>query len=81
MANDAPSTENLSDRIDNEVRKIIDYCEDKAIEIIIDNRVIIDLIVEKLLNVETMDGEEFRELLSMYTVLPTKNTPYVSKFT
>jgi len=81
MANDAPSTENLSDRIDNEVRKIIDYCENKAIEIIIDNRVIIDLIVEKLLNVETMDGEEFRELLSMYTVLPTKNTPYVSKFT
>ena len=81
MANDAPSTENLSDRIDNEVRKIIDYCEDKAIEIIIDNRVIIDLIVERLLNVETMDGEEFRELLSMYTVLPTKNTPYVSKFT
>merc|ERR1712161_60385 len=81
MANDAPSTENLSDRIDNEVRKIIDYCENKAIEIIIDNRVIIDLIVERLLNVETMDGEEFRELLSMYTVLPTKNTPYVSKFT
>ena len=72
--------ENIADRIDDEVCKIIDYCEQKAIEIISDNRVIIDLIVEQLLDVETMDGEEFRELLSTYTVLPRKNAPYVSKF-
>ena len=72
--------ENIADRIDDEVCKIIDYCEQKAIEIIFDNRVIIDLIVEKLMDIETMDGEEFRELLSTYTVLPSKNLPYVSKF-
>ena len=72
--------ENIADRIDEQVCKIINYCEQKAIEIILDNRVIIDLTVEKLLNVETMDGEEFRELLSTYTVLPEKNAPYVSKF-
>jgi cell division protease FtsH len=42
--------------------------------------VIIDLIVEKLMDIETMDGEEFRELLSKYTILPSKNLPYVSKF-
>jgi len=72
--------ENIADRIDDEVCKIIDYCEQKAIEIIFDNRVIIDLIVEKLMDIETMDGEEFRELLSKYTILPSKNLPYVSKF-
>jgi cell division protease FtsH len=72
--------ENIADRIDDEVCKIINYCEQKAIEIISDNRVIIDLIVERLLDVETMDGEEFRELLSRYTVLPQKNNIYVSKF-
>lgn len=72
--------ENIADRIDDEVCKIIDYCEQKAIEIIFDNRVIIDLIVEKLMDIETMDGEEFRELLSTYTILPNKNSPYVSKF-
>jgi len=72
--------ENIADRIDEQVCKIINYCEQKAIEIILDNRVIIDLAVEKLLNVETMDGEEFRELLSTYTILPEKNTPYISKF-
>jgi cell division protease FtsH len=82
-ANLAPGSEyaeNIADRIDDEVCKIINYCEQKAIEIILDNRVIIDLIVERLLDIETMDGEEFRELLSTYTILPTKNTPYVSKF-
>jgi cell division protease FtsH len=72
--------ENIADRIDDEVCKIINYCEQKAIEIVMDNRVIIDLIVERLLDVETMDGDEFRELLSKYTILPNKNTPYVSKF-
>ena len=80
MAQGSDYAENIADRIDDEVCKIINYCEQKAIEIISDNRVIIDLIVEKLLDVETMDGEEFRELLSTYTILPSKNTPYISKF-
>jgi cell division protease FtsH len=72
--------ENIADRIDDEVCKIINYCEQKAIEIMQDNRVVIDLIVDKLLDEETLDGDEFRELLSTYTVLPNKNAPYVSKF-
>jgi len=80
MTQDSAFAENIADRIDDEVCKIIDYCEQKAIEIISDNRVIIDLIVERLLDVETIDGEEFRELLSTYTVLPQKNGPYISKF-
>ena len=72
--------ENIADRIDDEVCKIINYCEQKAVEIIFDNRVIIDLIVERLMDIETMDGKEFRELVSTYTILPSKNTPYISKF-
>jgi cell division protease FtsH len=80
MSQGSEYAENIADRIDDEVCKIINYCEQKAIEIISDNRVIIDLIVERLLDVETMDGEEFRELLSTYTVLPQKNAPYISKF-
>jgi len=72
--------ENIADRIDEQVCKIINYCEQKAIEIIIDNRVIIDLTVEKLLDIETIDGNDFRTLLSTYTILPEKNATYVSKF-
>ena len=80
MASGSEYAENIADRIDDEVRKIINYCEEKAIEIILDNRVVIDLVVEKLLDKETMDGDEFREILSTYTILPNKNLPYVSKF-
>jgi cell division protease FtsH len=67
------SNEAVADRIDTEVCKIINHCEQIATEIILDNRVIIDLIVEKLLDAETIDGNEFRQLVSNYTVLPAKN--------
>jgi cell division protease FtsH len=64
--------EAIANRIDTEVCKIINHCEQIATEIISENRVIIDLIVEKLLDAETIDGEEFRNLLREYTVLPSK---------
>ena len=62
----------LADRIDTEVCKIINHCESVAKKIILDNRVVIDLAVDNLLDVETLDGEEFRNLVKNYTVLPTK---------
>jgi cell division protease FtsH len=65
--------EAIADRIDAEVCKIVNHCERIATEIILDNRVIIDLAVEKLLDSETIDGNEFRQLVSKYTVLPAKN--------
>ena len=71
MGGDA--NEAISDRIDAEVCKIINHCEQIAKEIIIDNRVIIDLVVEKLLDSETISGEEFRTILSEYTLVPAKN--------
>jgi cell division protease FtsH len=67
------SNEAIADRIDTEVCKIINHCEQIATEIILNNRVIIDLIVEKLLDQETINGDEFRQLVKNYTVLPTKN--------
>ena len=67
------SNDAIADRIDTEVCKIINHCEQIATEIILDNRVIIDLAVEKLLDAETIDGVEFRNLVSEYTLLPSKN--------
>ena len=64
--------EAVADRIDAEVCKIVNHCEQIATEIVLDNRVIIDLVVEKLLDAETIDGSEFRELVSQYTILPQK---------
>ena len=31
-----------------------------------------DLVVEKLLDDETIDGDQFREIVTKYTVLPNK---------
>ena len=62
----------ISDRIDTEVCKIVNHCEQVATKIILDNRVIIDLIVEKLLDAETLNGDEFRELVQDYTIPPVK---------
>lgn len=64
--------EAITDRIDAEVCKIVNHCEKVATKIVLDNRVIIDLIVEKLLDSETIDGEEFRELVEQYTIPPVK---------
>ena len=63
----------ITDRIDTEVCKIINHCEQVATKIILDNRVIIDLIVEQLLDSETINGDEFRQLVQEYTIPPVKN--------
>lgn len=62
----------MSNRIDIEVCRIINHCENLATRIIRDNRVIIDLIVERLLDAETLNGDEFRELVQQYTLPPVK---------
>jgi cell division protease FtsH len=64
--------EAIADRIDVEVCKIVNHCEQIATKIVLDNRVVIDLIVEKLLDAETINGDEFREIVKEYTILPTK---------
>jgi cell division protease FtsH len=71
---DGESNESISNknRIDKEVRKIINHCEEVAKEIILKNRVVIDLAVDKLLDKETVTGQEFRDLVSSYTILPEK---------
>ena len=64
--------EAIINRIDREVCRIINHCEQIATKIILDNRVIIDLIVERLLESETIDGNDFRSLLEQYTIPPAK---------
>jgi ATP-dependent Zn protease len=49
----------------------INHCEQIATEIVLDNRVVIDLAVEKLLDAETLDGVELK-LVREYTLLPAK---------
>ncbi|MEK7155059.1 MAG: ATP-dependent zinc metalloprotease FtsH [Patescibacteria group bacterium] len=53
----------MQNRIDTEVRKIIDEGYKKAQVILKKNRKKMDVVVTRLMKVETMDGEEFEKLM------------------
>jgi cell division protease FtsH len=69
----------VANRIDDQVCKIIDYCEKKALTIIQENRPALDLLVDILIDKETINGDEFRQILSEYSILPNKKVSYKSK--
>jgi len=68
-------SEELASGIDREVKKIADECYEIALNQMRDNREAIDAITEELIEVETMSGDRFREILSQYTEIPEQNVP------
>merc|ERR1719258_746198 len=61
--------------IDREVKKIADESYERALAHIRDNREAVDRITEELIEIETMSGERFREILSEYVDIPEVNIP------
>jgi cell division protease FtsH len=68
----AEYSEEIASRIDAQVRTITDDCYKQAKQIIRDNRTVIDRLVDLLVEKETIDGEEFRQIVAEYTVVPEK---------
>jgi cell division protease FtsH len=65
-------SEEIASRIDAQVRSIVEHCYDHARQIIRENRVVIDRLVDLLIEKETIDGEEFRQIVAEYTDIPEK---------
>jgi cell division protease FtsH len=65
-------SEEISARIDRQVRDIVNHCYQTTLNIIYENRPAIDRIVDILIEKETMDGEEFRQVVAEYTAVPEK---------
>lgn len=65
-------SEEVASRIDQQVRSIIEHGHSVARQIIRDNREVIDRLVDLLIEKETIDGEEFRQIVSEYTQVPEK---------
>ena len=61
-------SENIASVIDKETKKIIDTCYEKAKEIIINNKDKMNIIVNELLDRETLSGEEFANLFNTGTI-------------
>ena len=65
-------SEEIAARIDAQVRELIQHAYEEATRIIQDNRSVIDRLVDLLIEKETIDGEEFRQIVAEYTTVPDK---------
>jgi cell division protease FtsH len=65
-------SEAMATKIDRQVREIAFHCYAEARRIIRENRALTDRLVEALLDLETMDGNEFRQIVEQHTQLPKK---------
>jgi len=72
LMNRAEYSEEVASRIDEQVRRIVEHCHDDARRIMRENRVVIDRLVDLLIEKETIDGEEFRQIVAEYTHVPEK---------
>jgi cell division protease FtsH len=68
----AEYSEKVATRIDDQVRGIIEHAHQIARQIIRDNREVIDRLVDLLIEKETINGEEFRQIVAEYTHVPEK---------
>ncbi|MGK7935719.1 MAG: ATP-dependent zinc metalloprotease FtsH [Xenococcaceae cyanobacterium] len=60
-------SEKVAAHIDAQVRTIIKECSDRAQQIIRDNRPLLDRLVDVLIEQETIEGEEFRKLVTEFS--------------
>jgi cell division protease FtsH len=78
MGSSSEYSEDIASRIDMQIRSIIQHCHDETVNIIKENRVIIDKLVDLLIEKETIDGDEFRNIVAEYTHVPEKEN-YINK--
>ena len=66
VSNDRELSNSISDKIDDQVKVIMNYCYQQATTIIKENRILIDQLVEKLIQDETIEGKVFSKYLEIY---------------
>ena len=68
----AEYSEEVASRIDDQVRQIAEHGHQLARKIVRENREVIDRLVDLLIEKETIDGEELKQIVSEYTEVPDK---------
>lgn len=66
-------SDEIAARIDAQVRSIVEHCYEDAKRIVRENRVVMDRLADLLIEKETIDGEEFRQIVAEYTEVPDKD--------
>ncbi len=62
----------IASRIDGQIQTIAEHCYQEACKIVEQNREVIDRLVDLLVEKETIDGDEFRQIVAEYTEVPEK---------
>ncbi|MEA5594527.1 ATP-dependent zinc metalloprotease FtsH2 [Rivularia sp. UHCC 0363] len=65
-------SESIAARIDSQVRVIVEKCYENALQMMRDHRSLMDRLVDLLIEKETIDGEEFRQIVAEYAEVPEK---------
>jgi cell division protease FtsH len=65
-------SEGIAARIDAQVRTIVEHCYDDALKIVREHREVVDRLVDLLIERETINGDELRQIVSEYAVVPEK---------
>ncbi|MBD2743200.1 ATP-dependent zinc metalloprotease FtsH [Coleofasciculus sp. FACHB-1120] len=65
-------SEEIATRIDTQVRTIVEHCYNEACRLILQNRVLVDYLVDLLLDQETIEGDRFRQIVAERTPVPKK---------
>jgi cell division protease FtsH len=72
LVNRSEYSEDVAARVDQQVRHIVQECYQQALQMIREHRAAVDRLVDILIEKETIDGEEFRRILSEHTTVPEK---------
>nr|BBK20576.1 cell division protein ftsH [Cryptomonas sp. SAG 977-2f] len=73
MGSSSEYSEIIASKIDMQVRSIVQHCYNVVVKMVKDNRVVMDKLVDLLLERETINGDEFVEIVSQYTYASQKN--------
>ena len=72
LSSSSTYSDEIAIKIDEQIKKIVEQSHKGALHIIKENRVVIDHLVDILIEKETIDGTEFRKIISSYTHIPKK---------
>jgi cell division protease FtsH len=65
-------SEEIAARIDAQVRSIVERCYEDACRIVREQREVVDRLVDLLIEKETIDGDELRQIAAEYAEVPQK---------
>lgn len=72
MNQSSECSEEMATKIDRQIREIVFRCHSEARRLIRENRALVDRLAEVLLDQETIEGDQFRQLVAEYADLPEK---------